>query len=61
MARGRPRKIQEPEEAEEAEMKDEELEEKVSEKEKLLALRKQLADLRVNSISDLDGLISRAE
>lgn len=32
-----------------------------SEKEMLQALRKQLADLRVNSISDLDNLIARAE
>ena len=33
----------------------------LSEKERLQILRKQLADLRVNSISDLDNLIAKAE
>ena len=33
----------------------------ISEKERLQILRKQLSDLRVNSVSDLDNLIAKAE
>lgn len=63
MPRGRPKKVQEEEGDEVVDEKGDEEEccEPVSEKERLLALRKQLTDLRVNSVSDLDGLISRAE
>ena len=32
-----------------------------TEKEKLLALHKQLKDLKVNRLSELEGLIARAE
>jgi len=33
----------------------------ISEKEKLLILHKQLKDLKVNRLSELEGLIARAE
>ena len=63
MPRGRPRKIKIEETGEEIEISNGDGEETPvqTEKEKLQALHKQLTDLGVNRISQLENLIAKAE